>query len=146
MSRSFISIIRRKHQLERQEQARGRREYLGRLAVAHARLVRRETRQELDPSVTAVLEDFRKTAYPAMKVRTYDQGWSLGWWKKQPDGSLVWESTVDVLLRYDANGRANWFDCSGHNHYFTIPINLDTLAATLMHIYRPHVHRRESKK
>ena len=146
MSPSFSSILRRKHQLERQEQARGRREYLVRLAAAQARLTRREARQDLDIAVTAVLEDFRKTAYPAMKIRTYDQGWGLGWWKKRPDGSLAWESTMDVLLRYDANGRANWFECSGHNHHFTIPINLDTLAATLLHIYRPHVHRRETKK
>lgn len=141
-----MSILRRKHQLERLEQARGRRDYLARLAGAQARLTRREARQELDHLVIPVLEDFRKTAYPAMKIRTYDQGWALGWWKSRPDGSLAWESTLEVLLRYDAIGRANWFDCSGHNHHFTIPINLDTLAATLLHIYRPHVHRREPKK
>jgi hypothetical protein len=146
MSPSFPSILRRKHQLEKQEQTLKRREYLARLAGAQTRLVHREARQELDSAVIAVMEDFRKTAYPAMKIRTYEQGWSLGWWRKRPDGSLGWESTLDVLLRYDNAGRAKWFDCTGHNHHFTIPINLETLAATLLHIYRPHVHRRETKK
>lgn len=146
MSTRFASILRRKHKLEKLAQVETRKEYLARLARAQARLRRQEARQELDNSVIDVLEDFRKAAYPTMKVRTYEQGWSLGNWKKQPDGSLRWEITVDVLLSYDAKERPAGFECKGHNHHFNIPVNLDTLAATLSHIYRPHSHRREPKK
>lgn len=142
----FASILRSKHKLEKQAQVETRKEYLARLARAQSRLRRLEARQELDSAVVTVLEDFRQAAYPNMKIRTYEQGWSLGNWTKQPDGSLEWEITVDVLLRYDAKERPNGFECNGHNHHFNIPVNLETLAATLSHIYRPHSHRREPKK
>jgi hypothetical protein len=145
MPHFFDTILRRQHQREKQQQLRRRAEYLKQLAGTQWRLTRLEARQNLDGMVLGVMEDFRKTAYPKMKFHVYEQGWSLGLWVKQPDGRLNWVSIIDILLRYDPGGNAQWLDCSGHNHQMTIPIDPEALAAALLHIYRPRARRGEQK-
>ena len=146
MPHYFDSILRRQHQREKQQQFQRRAEYLKQFASAQWRLTRLEARQDLDSMVLGVMEEFRKTAYPKMKLHVYEQGWSLGMWIKQPDGRLSWVSIIDILLRYNPDGKAQWLDCAGHNQQITIPIDPEALGVALLQIYRPRARQGKPKQ
>ena len=137
MSALFRAITRRRHEIEQAEQLRKRGLYQQYSRMERSRLARAEARKLLDEDTLQVLEDFRQHAYPAMSVRSFDQGWSLGRWVTAPDKSKAWESILDITLRYDNQDRPVSYDCRGHNRHLAASLTPAALQQTLMRIYRP---------
>lgn len=139
MSAIFDDILRRRNELEQKEQLRKRARYQNSYRQERSRRERAETRKTLDGDTLGVLLDFCQTAYPTMQVRTYEQGWSVGKWARAADGSLAWESIIDITLRYDNQDRPANFECRGHNRRILASLTPEALRQTLLRIYRPQL-------
>lgn len=137
MAALFHEILRRRNEIQQEEQLRQRARYQNSFRVERALAARADARQLLDSSTRAVLEPFCKSAYPSMKIRTYAQGWSIGRWTRAKDNSQVWESIIDITLRYDSLERPVTYECRGHNRRIVAVLTPDALRQTLLRLYRP---------
>ncbi len=141
MPQAFDRIRRWQHQRAKKAQISRRAEYLKAYQVVETRLERSKTRQGLDSIVKTVLETFRDTYYNTMQVRLYEQGWSLGAWKKQPDNSLAWSSIIDIQPLFDKNGQVQWLEINGHNQRKFSAVDTEAIQFVLMQIYFPRKRR-----
>lgn len=137
MSTLFRDILRRRNEIEQAELVRQRNLYQQAYRQERSRRERVEARKLLDVETLKVLDDFCRSAYPSMSIRTYEQGWSLGRWVSAPDKSRAWESIVDITLRYDNQDRPVSYDCRGHNRHLVASLTPAALRQTMLRIHRP---------
>ena len=133
----FDDILRRRNEIEQEEQLRQRGRYQQFYRQERSRLARAEARKQLDNETLQILSAFGEKAYPSMRIRTYEQGWSIGKWGRASDNSLAWESIVDIILRYDNQDKPVSYDCRGHNRHMAASLTPEALRLTLLRIYRP---------
>lgn len=132
-----LDLIRRwQNQRTKKDQLKLRGDYLKAVQFEQNCLERNRACQKLETVKTA-LDLFRASAYPAMQVRVYEQGWSLGSWKKMNDGSQAWEGIVNILPRYDRSGQINSVDIYGHNQKRQAPPETDAILTVLTQLYFP---------
>lgn len=140
-----LDLIRRwQNQRIKKDQLKRRGDYLKAVQFEQTCLERTRACQKLD-GVKAALDSFRSSAYPAMQVRVYDQGWSLGTWKKMSDGSQAWDGVVNILPRYDRSGQIIGVEIYGHNQKKQAPPETEAILTALTQLYFPRRPRRESR-
>ena len=139
---SILERIRQwQHQRAKTAQNQQRKAYLKALRSEQVHLERTKTREKLDEVVKKALEEFRDVAFPSAQVRIYDQGWSLGIWRKKPDNSQVWHSIADIVPRYDRGNQINVLEISGHNQRKTAPVDSNAILQILTQQNFPHKRR-----
>lgn len=137
MNALFDEIRRRRNEIEQNEQILQRGRYQQYYRHERSRLTRLEARKQLDTDTLSVLRQFCESAYPSMRLRTFEQGWSVGRWIEAKDNSQTWESIIDITLRYDNQDKAVSYDCRGHNRHLSASLTPEALRQTLVRIYRP---------
>ncbi len=137
MENPFDYILKEREEHERQIQLKLQEDELSRLHHKSAHQERLDEKHRYDAIVAEVLEQLQQAAYPSLKVRNHDRGWSIGMWMKRPNGSIDWYSALDVRIEHDWNSRAVYLECTRHHRRIRSEPSREDLVKALQKIFPP---------
>ncbi len=137
MENPFDYILKEREEHERKIQLKLHEDDLSRSHHKDNHQDRIAEKHRYDAMVTEVLEQLRQAAYPSLKLRNDDLGWSIGMWMKHPNGSIEWYCALNVRLEHDLNSRAVYLECTRHHRRVRAELSREDLIKTLQAIFPP---------